>query len=70
MPSLQGSGYSWDDYVIIFIYGMATVMVVATELTLANGSGLNEWRLTTKQISRYFLVSQTPQFQRRRGKWS
>ncbi|KAK4497496.1 hypothetical protein PRZ48_011947 [Zasmidium cellare] len=34
---------------------MAVVVVVATELTLVNGSGLDEWRLTPKQISRYML---------------
>lgn len=57
MPCLQGSGYSWDDYVMIFTYGMAVVFVAATEVTLANGSGLDEWRLTTQQISKYMLVS-------------
>ncbi|KAF2169580.1 hypothetical protein M409DRAFT_52112 [Zasmidium cellare ATCC 36951] len=60
MPALQGSGFSWDDHVMIFTYGMAVVVAVATELTLVNGSGLDEWRLTPEQISRYMLVYGRP----------
>lgn len=57
MPNLGGSGYSWDDYIMIFTYVMDIMVVIATELTLANGSGLDEWRLTPREISRYMLVS-------------
>lgn len=57
MPRLGGTGFSWDDLVLLTAYCMAVVMVGATELQVQNGSGRDEYTLTLKQITTYTYVS-------------
>ncbi|KAK4614661.1 hypothetical protein CLAFUR0_09421 [Fulvia fulva] len=53
LPALQGTGFSWDDYVVFFSYLLVLLSDVATEITLHYGSGLDVYRLTAHEFVIY-----------------
>ena len=56
MPLLGGSGYSWDDFTVIFCYALLVPTDVTAEIEVQNGLGMDMYMLSMDNIVRILEV--------------
>lgn len=50
MPRLGGSGYSWDDWTVLFCYALLVPTDLSCEFEVQNGLGMDMYMLSIGQI--------------------